>query len=120
MTPWYSGFHLTRSEFRPESLAMQKEKKKSTPEVDILELPDSDEELATPWNLILYDDDVHTFDEVIHQLIKALGCSVAKAEKLTWKVHSEGKAVVYEGPFEECLKRNSVLQEIELITEIKG
>ncbi|MEX2602093.1 MAG: ATP-dependent Clp protease adaptor ClpS [Balneolaceae bacterium] len=120
MTPWFSGCTSTGPELRAESIAMQKEEKQKGPEVDILELPDSDEDLATPWSLILYDDDVHTFDEVIHQLIKALGCSVAKAEKLTWKVHTEGKATVYEGPFEECLKRNSVLKEIELITEIIG
>lgn len=90
------------------------------PETDVLEKTEDDEELDTPWRLILYDDDIHTFDEVINQLIKALGCSVSKAEKLTKQVHNEGKALVYEGKFEECLKINSVLQEIQLVTEIKG
>ena len=78
------------------------------------------EELDTPWRLTLFDDDIHTFDEVINQLIKALGCSLAKAEEITYKVHFEGKAIVFEGTFEECLKINSVLQEIQLVTEIKG
>lgn len=84
------------------------------------EKAEEDEALDTPWRLILYDDDIHTFDEVINQLIKALGCSKPKAEELTFKVHNEGKATVFEGTFEECLKRNSVLQEIQLVTEIKG
>lgn len=79
-----------------------------------------EEKIDTPWKLILYDDDIHTFDEVINQLIKALGCTIAKAEEFTLKVHFEGKAIVYEGLFEECLKINSVLQEIQLVTEIKG
>jgi hypothetical protein len=32
----------------------------------------------------------------------------------------KGKAIVFEGEFEECLKRDYILREIELITEIKG
>lgn len=91
-----------------------------TPDVDVLEETEEKDSVDTPWRLILYDDDIHTFDEVIDQLIKALGCSTAKAEELTLKVHNDGKAVVFEGSFEECLKINSVLQEIQLITEIKG
>lgn len=93
---------------------------KKAPLVDVLVETEEEEAVDTPWQLILYDDDVHTFDEVINQLIKALGCSKPKAEELTYKVHFEGKALVFEGSFEECLKINSVLQEIQLITEIKG
>jgi len=100
---------------------MQAESKPAkTPEVDVLEQTEEEEAVDTPWKLILYDDDVHTFDEVINQLIKALSCSLSRAEELTLKVHNEGKALVFEGSFENCLKTNSVLQEIQLITEIKG
>lgn len=88
--------------------------------VEVLEKTEEEESVDQPWKLILYDDDIHTFDEVINQLMKALGCSVPHAEELTFKVHNEGKAIVFEGSFEECLKINSVLQEIQLITEIKG
>ena len=93
---------------------------KKGPQVDVLVETAEEEQIDTPWRLILYDDDIHTFDEVIHQLIKALGCTKHKAEELTYKVHFDGKALVFEGSFEECLKINSVLQEIQLITEIKG
>lgn len=79
-----------------------------------------DESIATPWRVILYDDDIHTFEEVIAQLMKATGCGLAKAEELTWQVHNEGKAIAYEGEFEECLRVDSVLKEIQLVTEIKG
>jgi len=81
---------------------------------------DVQEAIQTPWRLILYNDDVHTFDEVIQQLIKALNCGRAHAEELTLQVHHEGKAIVFEGEFEECLKRDGVLREIDLMTEIKG
>ncbi|MEX2477058.1 MAG: ATP-dependent Clp protease adaptor ClpS [Gracilimonas sp.] len=79
-----------------------------------------EESVNTPWRLILYDDDIHTFDEVISQLMKATGCSLSEAEDKTWKVHNEGKALVHEGEFEECLRIDNVLKEIQLVTEIKG
>lgn len=101
------------------SLSSQNQPKKS-PEIEVLVDTKEEEEVDTPWRLILYDDDIHTFDEVINQLLKALKCSQAEAEEITYKVHYEGKALVYEGTFEECLKINSVLQEIQLVTEIKG
>jgi ATP-dependent Clp protease adaptor protein ClpS len=76
--------------------------------------------LDAPWRVILYNDEVHTFDEVIFQLMKATGCSLSEAKALTWKVHTEGKAAVYEGSFEECFRVQGVLREIQLITEIQG
>lgn len=76
--------------------------------------------LEAPWRVILYNDDIHTFDEVIFQLMKATGCSLPEAETLTWKVHTEGKAAVYEGAFEACFRVQRVLREIQLITEIQG
>ncbi len=79
-----------------------------------------EEAIDTPWRLILYNDDIHTFDEVINQLIKAIKCSISEAESIAITVHNEGKAIVFEGSFEECLRINSVLLEIQLITEIKG
>lgn len=98
----------------------KKEETKPEVEVDVLEQEEEKEEEETPWRVILFDDDVHTFDEVIAQLKKALGCSNEHAEKLTMKVHNEGKAQVYEGSFEDCFEVNGVLKEIQLITEIKG
>lgn len=89
-------------------------------DVDVLEKEKEEEQEETPWRVILYDDDIHTFDEVIGQLKKALGCNHSQAEELTYKVHNEGKAEVFEGSFEDCFEVNGVLKEIQLITEIKG
>ena len=99
---------------------VEEEKEAPGVEVDVLEEEQEDEDEETPWRVILYDDDIHTFDEVIDQLMKALGCNQSHAEELTFKVHNEGKAEVYEGSFEECFEVNGVLKEIQLITEIKG
>ena len=78
------------------------------------------EAIDSPWRVILYNDEIHTFDEVIIQLIKALGCSTSQAEAYAWRAHVQGKAKVYEGDFESCLRVQSVLREIELVSEIEG
>lgn len=90
------------------------------PEVEELEKEDDGGETDEPWFVILFNDEVHTFEEVIGQLIKATGCTRGEAEDLAWTVHSEGKATVYEGTFEECFEVQSVLKEIQLVTEIQG
>lgn len=72
-----------------------------------------------PAKVILFNDEVHTFEEVIAQLLKALRCDTGKAESLTWEVHSRGKAAVFDGPMDECLRVSGVLQEIALHTQIE-
>ncbi len=68
--------------------------------------------------VILFNDDWHTFDEVIAQIIKATNCSFEKARALTFEVHVKGKAVVYSGELKECLRVSSILEEIALHTQI--
>jgi len=95
---------------------------KSTPSTTTKEQTQKEVDTKTdePWTLILYNDDVHSFDEVIIQIMKALKCDQEKAENLAIMAHNKGKAVVFKGTFEECFERNTILKEIELITEIKG
>jgi ATP-dependent Clp protease adapter protein ClpS len=90
------------------------------PQTEVLVEEETEENLDTPWRVILYNDEVHSFDEVILQLIKATGCTTADAEKLAWRVHTDGKAAVFEGTFEECFRVQGVLKEIQLVTEIEG
>ncbi len=80
---------------------------------------DNDTIVSTPAKVILFNDEVHTFEEVIGQLIKALQCGASKAESLTWEVHNTGKAAVFEGPMDHCVKVSSVLEEIALHTQIE-
>jgi ATP-dependent Clp protease adapter protein ClpS len=90
------------------------------PEVDVAVEEETEERLDSPWRVILYNDEIHTFDEVIVQLIKATGCTTSRAEELAWQVHTNGKAAVFEGTFEECFRVQAVLREIQLVTEIEG
>ena len=72
-----------------------------------------------PAKVILFNDELHTFEEVIHQIMKATGCNQPKAESLTWEVHHTGKAMVYAGPMPDCLRVSGVLEEIALHTQIE-
>lgn len=92
----------------------------ASPDVEVMEEEETEERLNDPWVVILYNDDIHSFDEVIEQLVKATHCSVKQAEKHAWTVHTKGKDVVYKGTFEECFQVQGVLREIQLVTEIKG
>lgn len=82
--------------------------------------PEQDEEvlIGLPFKVILFNDDWHTFDEVINQLVKATRCTTEQARGYAFEVHVKGKAIVYNGMLEECLKVSSVLEEIELNTQI--
>jgi ATP-dependent Clp protease adapter protein ClpS len=81
---------------------------------------DDETRLDEPWRVVLYDDNIHTFEEDILQLVKATGCTEERAERHAWTVHTEGKDCVYTGEFFECLRVQGVLREIQLVTEIEG
>ena len=63
---------------------------------------------------ILFNDDIHTFDEVAGQLVKATRCTFARGLALANTVHTKGSAVVYEGHLERCEAVAMVLSEIDL------
>jgi ATP-dependent Clp protease adaptor protein ClpS len=72
-----------------------------------------------PAKVILFNDDIHSFDEVISQLIKATRCTRAHAEGMAWEVHTRGKAVVFGGELMRCMEVSHILEEIQLMTQIE-
>ena len=85
-------------------------------EVDLLE----NTSVEAPWYVVLFNDEVHAFDEVVLQVMKATGHGLQRAAQVTLQAHTAGKADAFSGPFEECLRVGGVLGEIGLLTEIKG
>ncbi len=77
------------------------------------------DEVKLAAKVILFNDDWHTFDEVINQIIKATGYNYEKAEAITYEVHNKGKAIVYSGELAKCIQVSSILEEIQLRTEIQ-
>lgn len=79
----------------------------------------SKEELGNPWQVVLFNDEDHSFDEVILQIQKATGYSLERATQITMRVHQNGKALVYVGAKNECEKVANVLKQIQLIVQIE-
>lgn len=88
----------------------------------VITLPDTETgaqaRQAKPARSILYNDDWHTFDDVISQLMKATGCSAEQGEAHAWTIHTVGKAVVFEGKRDDCEKVAQILREIRLQVEV--
>jgi len=91
---------------------------------DVLDRPDisiiTEEKIQEdfPWQVIIFNDDVHTFDEVIFQIQKATGASLQAAFEITVEIHTQGKAVCFEGEISACDRVAKILREISLSVEI--
>lgn len=59
------------------------------------------EELVDKKDLIVYNDDVNTFDHVIESLIKICRHEPEQAEQCTWIIHYKGKCQVSHGVYED-------------------
>ncbi len=68
--------------------------------------------------IVLYNDDVNTFDHVIDTLIYACEHTPEQAEQCSLLVHYKGKCTVKTGPYEELEPRCSKLLEAGLSAEI--
>lgn len=51
-------------------------------------------------DLVIFNDDINTFDHVISTLIKVCGHSTEQAEQCTWIIHFKGKCSVKKGAYE--------------------
>jgi len=53
--------------------------------------------LLPPYNVILENDDFHSFEFVVMVLSKALGCSFDRSVQYTLEAHETGQSVVWTG-----------------------
>ncbi|MBA3985801.1 MAG: ATP-dependent Clp protease adaptor ClpS [Flavobacteriales bacterium] len=68
--------------------------------------------------IVLFNDDVNTFDHVINMLIYACEHSPVQAEQCALIVHYKGKCTVKTGVYEELEPRCTILLEAGLSAEI--
>ncbi len=90
------------TDFDTETLTLKEVEKKSVKEHD----------------LILFNDDVNTFDFVIDSLIKVCGHELIQAEQCTYLVHFSGKCAVKRGTFKQLEPLCTALLERSLTAEI--
>ncbi|KAA3625602.1 MAG: ATP-dependent Clp protease adaptor ClpS [Flavobacterium sp.] len=68
--------------------------------------------------IVLYNDEVNTFDHVIEMLIHACDHTPEQAEQCSLIVHYKGKCTVKTGPFEDLKPRCTILLNAGLSAEI--
>lgn len=87
-------------------------KEKIQEEIDVLE------QEANQHEIVLFNDDVNTFDFVIDSLINVCEHSVEQAEQCTWLVHFKGKCTVKTGEYNDLKPRCSKLLQLGLSAEL--
>jgi len=77
------------------------------------------EEVTTKNNeIIVYNDDVNTFDHVIETLVRVCGHTPIQAEQCSLIVHFNGKCTVKTGEYEKLKVQCTGLLEAGLSAEI--
>lgn len=76
------------------------------------------EDVIKQNEIVLFNDDVNTFDHVIDTLIYACDHTPEQAEQCSIIVHYKGKCTVKTGPYEDLKPRCSKLLEAGLSAEI--
>ncbi len=76
----------------------------TTIELDVLADEDLEAfyDLEDLWAVIVWNDDVTTFQTVIQAFVEILGHTFERADQLAWKIHQTGKAVAAVRPKDEA------------------
>ena len=77
-----------------------------------------DEDVLMQNEIVLYNDDVNTFDHVIDTLIYACDHTPEQAEQCSIIVHYKGKCTVKTGSYDDLEPRCSLLLDAGLSAEI--
>ncbi|MEH0157835.1 ATP-dependent Clp protease adaptor ClpS [Limibacter armeniacum] len=78
-------------------------------DIEVLELDETKVDSELNRELIVFNDDVNTFEHVINTLIDVCEHSPHQAEQCTWIIHYNGKCSVKTGSFDELAPmRNAI------------
>ncbi|MFZ4106105.1 ATP-dependent Clp protease adaptor ClpS [Flavobacterium sp.] len=78
-----------------------------------------EEQIGSNHEIVLYNDDVNTFDHVIASLIKICKHTSEQAEQCAVLVHYKGRCTVKTGSFDELKPQCTQLLEAGLSAEIE-
>lgn len=71
------------------------------------------------WMVVIFNNEVNTFDEVVATLMEATGCDVQEAYIEAWEAHTYGQAPVHFANREECDAAAQVISRIGVATEVR-
>ena len=89
-----------------------------TTEIEYLEAVEIKESVVLNNEIVLFNDDVNTFDHVIETLILVCEHTAEQAEQCAILVHYKGKCTVKTGNLKELEPKCSLLLEAGLSAEI--
>ena len=94
------------------------------PAYDPFQLPGEDTDVLTDdaaqCSLVVWNDEVNTFDWVIETLINVCGHSQEQAEQCALFIHTKGKYAVKNGSYEELLPKKEAITERQIGATIEG
>ena len=74
---------------------------KESVDTDVLELVAVETKTTSPYQIIVWNDDVNTFEWVIETLMEVCGHSYEQAEQCAYLIHFKGKYAVKEGDYDD-------------------
>lgn len=89
------------------------------PEIELDELVKEAEVATGEHDLIVYNDDVNTFDFVIHVLMDICGHEPEQAEQCTLLIHYKGKCAVKKGTYEQLVAMRNAICERGISAEVE-
>ncbi len=89
------------------------------PEIEIEELIKQQEVIEDSSDLIVYNDDVNTFDFVIEVLMEICDHTPEQAEQCTIIIHYKGKCSVKRGAFDKLVAMRNAICERGLSAEVE-
>ncbi|MEM7601561.1 MAG: ATP-dependent Clp protease adapter ClpS [Verrucomicrobiota bacterium] len=89
-----------------------------TKEITITE-EQTEVDLDTPWNVIVYDDPVNLMSFVTLVIQRVFGYPKTKAETMMMEVHQKGQSVVWTGQREQAELYVQQLQSHQLLAAMK-
>jgi ATP-dependent Clp protease adaptor protein ClpS len=85
-------------------------------DVDVQEITECTDVL----DLVVFNDDVNTFDHVIETLIRVCKHTPEQAEQCTWIIHYRGRCTVKQGSFEVLRPMRDAICEAGIDARIIG
>ena len=95
-------------------LAVMNTSTKELESVDVLEAIED----ITLQDLVVFNDDINTFEHVINTLIRVCRHTTEQAEQCTWIIHYKGKCAVKKGSFEELNPMKEAICEVGIDARI--
>jgi ATP-dependent Clp protease adapter protein ClpS len=72
------------------------------------------------WLVIVYNNEINTWDEVVFILMLATKCTEEEADIETWEIDNLGKSVVHCGGNDECEAIAVVIRQIGIEVEVRS